>query len=63
MSYCATKFYSPRAPEFVAHPPNTTISEPVIFDVWPYLGNGGVPLTRNLLQIKLSVSRIRRSFR
>jgi len=47
----------------IDQPPNTTISEPVIFEVWPYLGSGGVPLTLSLLQMKWSVSKILKSFK
>jgi len=53
----------PLAPELSDHPPKKMISGPEIFDVCPYLGSGGVPLTRSLAHMKLSVSRILKSLR
>jgi hypothetical protein len=42
----------------IVHPPKKTISGPLIFAEWQYLGAGGVPLTLSLDQTKLSVSKI-----
>lgn len=53
----------PRAPEFKDHPPKNIISGPEIFEVCPYRWSGGVPLTLRRAQIKLSVSKILKSFR
>ena len=57
------KVIYPRAPELRDQPPKKIISGPEIFEVCPYLGKGGVPLTLSLAQIKLSVSKIRKSFK
>jgi len=48
----------PLSPLVKVQPPKYTISGPLIFAEWLYLGAGGVPLTLNLDHIKLSVSKI-----
>ncbi len=63
MSAGGIKFCSPRAPEFILHPPKNIISGPLIFAECPYLGSGGVPDTLTLAHSYFYVSNILISFK
>ena len=51
------------APDVLVQPPNKRISDPETSMVCPYLCSGGVPLTLNLDQINVSVSKTLISFK